>query len=688
MATQHSLKRGKFASVHSSPRAESSTRYSKHDVKLKRIEEVMQADVSLDEKLLESRSQKRTKKLAKGLLPETEAVMRLTDQLKVRDRYIEVLKAKVIDLCMDGKGVEHESNAAKDRAIQTLLTEKAEIIKQLQATEALVSANSEELEQLRKGVNTDKENLELEVEGLMEESEKMKAELAARDSTLKNMKGDLAQLSKIVQEMTQLNGELNEKVQSMNTEMEKKNIDYYQAMTKAQHIDDTEKALSEQTGERLKLEERVQKLTESTNRLQELEELATEMRKLIGKLPGTEEENVVGAIKGLIPRFEGGFVRKPGDLAVLKDKVKQLEMEMRGKNHELSRSTTNEASLRNRLASQLSEFESWKKENSLTVDRLTRSIQTLKSGLDDIAERAEKLSNDYTKACGEAQKTATKVVNLQARAERAGEAARKATESDVKSQQMLKDAQQQLLQLKLSRTTQDSALTLREQKVRQETAKIKTLSDEIWKRDTQLLKKSAEIMKLEETIEMMKRTVHQQLTRNKLSAATDSVLINKVIEEKDKEIAALKAVLRHPGKGKGNPYQSTSPKNRGERGKQSPLGNSSPNLTSRLVDELLADIQRLFNLQSTLKSGSTPAVEEVQALVSGYTEGQDVDTVLQTYGKTLWDKVESFFSTHKAGVSGGSFSPELRKALNITAEQSLQPSEFLPLVKTVIISPN
>ena len=611
--------RKKGKSTHASPRNESVTKRTSYreDWKLKRVEEIMQSDVSLDEQLLIVNSSKRTKKLAGGLLPETEAVQRLTEQLQVRDRYIEVLKSKLIEICVES--LEHESVASKDRSIQSLMTEKTELLRKLHENEAILQQNQLELDQLRQGINSEKENLEQKVEVLTEETERLKGELSGKQALIASMKSDLVQLSTIIEEMTTLNNDLNEKITVVNGDMEKKSIEFYQAMSKAQHIEEVEKTLMEQIDAKNKLEEKVQKMSEGVARLQELEEVAREVKAVIGKLPGNEEEDLIGVIKGMIPRLEVGFVRPASDAAILKDKVKQLEMEMRGKNHELTRATTNEASLRTRLTAQLVEFDQWKKENLQTIDRLNKTISTLKKGFKGIEERAEKMDNEHVKLTGEVAKLTSKISTLQTKLDKSNESIKKTAENDSKSQQALKEIQKELLQLKIGRNLQDSALSLREQKVKQDQTRLKALSDQLWKKDTELLKKTAEIMKLEEAIGNLKNSIQMQQTRNK----TDSVAISRIFEEKDKEIAALKSLLRHPKVAKMN-------------GK---------------FEDLMTELAQIRE------------------------NGGDFESFME--------RLEAYLSGIKGQISSGSLGERVKNVLGVTGDETWSVGEFVAIVRKV-----
>ena len=84
-------------------------------------------------------------------------------------------------------------------------------------------------------------------EGLQDELEEAKAQLNLKNDQMEDTKGDMTQLAKIVQDMTALNNELNQKVSSMNSEMEKVNSDMFQCKLKAEHTENIEKDLVEAT---------------------------------------------------------------------------------------------------------------------------------------------------------------------------------------------------------------------------------------------------------------------------------------------------------------------------------------------------------------------------------------------------------------------------------------------------------
>ena len=60
-------------------------------------------------------------------------------------------------------------------------------------------------------------------------------------------------MSQIVQDMTKLNTDLNEKVSSLNSEIEKVNQDAFQAKKKAEHVENLERDLQEQVDEHTNL---------------------------------------------------------------------------------------------------------------------------------------------------------------------------------------------------------------------------------------------------------------------------------------------------------------------------------------------------------------------------------------------------------------------------------------------------
>jgi len=124
----------------------------------------------------------------------------------------------------------------------------------------------------------------------------------------------MVHLSKIVQDMTGLNNELNEKVASLNEELERLNEENFSAKKKAEHVDDLEKNIAEQGDENTNLLRQTKKqnalveylkgekssgetcFTENKTRMGEIEEKLNEMAE---KVKADGSESLAPLVQGL-----------------------------------------------------------------------------------------------------------------------------------------------------------------------------------------------------------------------------------------------------------------------------------------------------------------------------------------------------------------------------------------------------
>ena len=616
-----------------------SRRRPAEESKAKAIEDLLSSSSPGEDEALTAKSKERVSELTPSTLPESEAIKELSLQLLARDSYIEVLKNKLIDLSVGGKVLESESLAARDRSLQQHLREKADLLK---AVGQLETENQQLIQRSSDtATHTEKDNLELLIDGMTEESEQLKGQLAAKDGVLSSMKKDLEQLSGIIQEMTVLNKELNDKIARLNDEMETKNKEHYQAMVKAQHIEETEKALAEQTSETQKSEEKVKKMSESVSRVQELEEAAEQFRSaftaLEARIPA-ELRPQVDAVRTILPRFQVGSLRKQPEAAALKDKVKQLELELRAITRDFNRVSANEAALRTRLGTQEDEHEAAKQALKAVSEQLNKTVASLQGGLSGFAERNERLGEELQRAKGEAQKAATKVVNLQTKLEKANVAFAQANKAESKAIVALKEAQAQLSQLRLVKTTTEATLQMREQKVKEDAAKLKVLNEELWKRDTLILKKSTELLKSEEELKGLKASMQQIHSRTR--AAGESSTSGRSPEQKSSKSPALK-----------RPKVKSTP-------------SQQPELSFNPIQSLLGILAQALQLKSQLESGASPADSVVKAVVG---DGKErVETAVEQRIQGLARELETALAdgAKEVPVRDG----ELRRRLGLSRE--------------------
>lgn len=470
------------------------------------------------ETVLERKSRRRAEALAGSRLPETEAIAELRVQLMARDRYLEEVNEQLVQCTSQMKAQERDSVHQKERLIAQLMKEKGDLLLSVQTlqqeTQRLFQAQILASEPSGSPRDQTLETLRLDIEAL-------KGELAAKDTIVESLKQDLAKMTEIVFNLTNLNTELNAKVANLSLEAEEKGKAYSEVLAKAQYFEEAQKSLTELIFERESLEDQVTKLTEKMPKLEELEQIAgqfnTDFASLESQMP-TEIAPQVESLRKLLAPFQAGTLPKPSDMVLLRNKVRQQEVELRAAGRDQARQSKNEAALRSRISEQEASHSAFQATMKQTVEGLKETITTLQKGFDNFATRYEELGKKLEKTYSEAQVTQGKLASVQSSCATAYSAAHQAAKAEARAQIALKDAQLQISVMQIGKNTVDAALQLREARVKEGTARLKALSDEVWKRDSLLLKKTAEVLSLQEQVKALQVTLVQCQMRAKLDA--------------------------------------------------------------------------------------------------------------------------------------------------------------------------
>ena len=168
-------------------------------------------------------------------------------QLEARDRRIYDLNKQILELqaTLKSRSSEGKDSKQKSQQISVLEEEVEKLNNHLTSVKNSRDILKKEFETARRDWEEEKESLEMVQEGLMEEQEGFKTQIAKKCDEVNEVKKDIIELSKIISMMTGLNKDLNEKVETMNHEMEGLNTKYFEAIAKAQHIDEIEASLKE-----------------------------------------------------------------------------------------------------------------------------------------------------------------------------------------------------------------------------------------------------------------------------------------------------------------------------------------------------------------------------------------------------------------------------------------------------------
>ena len=486
----------------------SPTRYSLSPMRKRQSSSSLYADILagpfLDGERLQSRSRTRIQEISRGLLPETEALHDLQTQLIARDQYIETLKERTIDSKIDTKSTLSESLKAKEKVIHVLCKEKIDLLKTIQQMEEEIKRR----ENSHRNGDEEKSKFKLEIEELRLENANLMGKIRANSEIFNNTKSDLTQLSGIIQGMTSLNTELNDKILQLNTENEAKNKEFYEAAAKAKNIEEMEKLMIDLKAEKLKLQGKIDAIEAENREFGEFfRKISLEIERFKVDLP-SEFHSKLTEISSEFVRFQSSNSHFSRSNSIsYQSKISLLQTELASKKQEILTIQAHESALSSRLTSfetqqntQISEFQ-------FVIMQLKSTISTLQKGLTEITNRFAKITMESEKVMGEQAKTELKYTILQVKMDKMIQNLGNAK----KNKAILKELQGEIGQLRTAKGTLETTLLLCEQKNKADSLRIKVLNEELWKRDTHILKLGKEMTKLEEKMGVLRlQLVHKK----------------------------------------------------------------------------------------------------------------------------------------------------------------------------------
>jgi len=439
--------------------------------------------------------------LANGLIPESEALTELQSQLLMRDQYIETLKERLVEGRSEAKAGEGEGVRARERLVQQLCKEKLEVGKTVQTLQ-------EELQRRDKDASRreeEKSALQAEIDEIHTQNAALQSQIQTKEALIESMKADLAQLAEIIQGMTSLNTDLNDKVLKQTEENEDRNRECYEAVAKSAHMQEMEQLLQEATAQKLKLEGSLG-LGQAFESL--VERIKAEFSAFQAELPGELQPkitNILTLLSQLVPTAS----LKSGDSQSLQGKVSVLQNELLSKRQQLLTLQTSETALSTRLSRLEADHQLQLQASATVIEQLNETVATLQKGVSGLADRYEGLRREYEKVAGERGKYEVKVGLLQGKLDKAIQM----LAQNNRTSGQAKDFQAQFSQLKGVKNSLETALLLRDQKAKTDAARLRALSEELWKRDTHILKQGKEAVKLEEQLGRLRLLLAQAKAR-------------------------------------------------------------------------------------------------------------------------------------------------------------------------------
>jgi chromosome segregation ATPase len=542
-------------------------------------ESISQIDLgSYNDTDIEIKSRERTLELLRDKMKDfdSEAIK----QLEARDRRINDLNKQILELqaTLKSRTSEGKDSKQKSKQISVLEEEVERLNNQLTSVKSSRDILKKEFETARRAWEEEKESLEMVQEGLMEEQEGFKTQIAKKCDEVNEVKKDIIELSKIISMMTGLNKDLNEKVETMNHEMETLNTKYFEAIAKAQHIDEIEASLKEYASaaqvngaNAIRYQKRLEKLENERNELgnasraavQTIQTALTSLQQTIAVInnlqPATLDSGKTAASNQLTDLHKElanirreiakntpaeRVISEPNGLNTDKSMMPESEQSSSELTKKIKAMERKEASLIAHLKSLEKFINARSSERDNSFDNLKRRLDAEISSNAQLKEKIDNLRRDIETKDVNLSKLQTKVINLTDRVEYYLNKA-KADEQRFSTYEIeITDIKEKLMAYKKERLGFDKEIKAKERRIGQILKQVAIFQDELWRRDTESVRKAKELKAVEDKaleLEEGNKKLHSEI-KDRVTKEIEK--FNSVMEEKDREINLLKEMLR------------------------------------------------------------------------------------------------------------------------------------------------
>lgn len=495
----------------------------------------------------------------------------LTEQILIRDQRIDELNSRLV-ISEAKLKVKKELGAAKLKETIAKLTQE------LQSIQAARGKDEEAIAQLRSELNEwkakaedEKEAGELLSEALTEETEAAKAELEQKKGQVSEVKKDIVQLSKIIQDMTKLNSELNAKIDTINKDTSRMSTDYYAAVAKAEHTEQLEKDLAEYISSNQWHEKQTNKLNEtlakSYNSKLAIESASREVQATLQQLSGLVEDissltasndprvSVLAAkvtegfkaVRHRLKQVTPDEVAKPPqplDENVLQAQLREARLQLKDKDRRQARNQVEIANLTRKLARIEIQHGKELSESNEAGDRTQKRANILLEQVSGFSDRLDQLRNELGKKEADLQKAQTQVMHLQNRIEDMKRKVREHVDKSAALEKLMKDQRALIIKMQTGRFEEEKQIALKEMKALKSSSKSQALQEELYFKDTELIKKNKELHHLQQQLadfEAKYKAVQAKLKSASTEGAEEYV---KLLDEKTREIDILKGMVR------------------------------------------------------------------------------------------------------------------------------------------------
>ena len=471
--------------------------------------------------------------------------------LLIRDQQINSLNKTILGLRTEIKISEDQirknDHSAKISALQRELN-SLKIEKE--AFEESIKRVKDEFEAAQANWDDEKDSLLLQQEAVVEEQQGLTARLNAKDSELRSVKEDIQQLARIVSEMNKINHDLHDKIQAMNENIEKMQTKYSKAKAKARIVKELEeKLVTEMEGKneankkisfwsqffegKLKssFDLLIQSITVLTNRVE-----ASKVSTGIPDAELVELLNKANEITGVLQTansYSSDYLNmETSDTLVILSLLKQQQNQAFEQISNKTSKSPNDSILKQ------------KKETAENLSALSKLIDQQKDSYQILLGKNHSQLSDLEQKEANISKLKKKVLNQSSRLEKSKKKTQEMLNKETEYKNTIKTLQNKIEDLAEERKSTSNLLNVREKRIKATLLQIQVLREEIFNKDSEVIKKSKDILRLETFLEELKVQVQQVNSKVKISDFEALKKINSELEDKDKQIAMLKEMLR------------------------------------------------------------------------------------------------------------------------------------------------
>ena len=499
------------------------------------------------------------------------------DQLLARDRYISELNRTILDLksAMKSRGLTAGTSEGKnfEKEIENQEQAGLELRKENSSLSARLRKVEDEYRKARKSWEEERESLEIMNNALIEEEEGLKGSLEAKESETYEMAEAIKILQSAVERLTRLNSDLLSNVDKVNSEIQALNIKYYEANVKAVRAVELQKTIDEYIDLNYNQELKNAKLLTSVDslgrfikvsewvmdNLQNIEEHTKSREAALAKASADNVEKELLDIKlflnDTINNTQAIRQSIKKNIPVISPEDKTSEDILRSRNaqleNDLKKTMLTVKDFHQKESAYLEEIDGLKHTLEQTSLDYKNYMAKMKNQLDimkDVEEkfnaRIENFRTENEKNLADLYTTKAKFAHLTGKQEHFQKKRKELQESEDALQTENNELKNKLMIYNNDRQRTIKGSSTEEIRMKKAMSQLQILRDELFKKDTALVKKAREMIKLENEIESQKTNVQKLHSKMK---TIESEIIGKVsldLEDKDRQIEILKEMLR------------------------------------------------------------------------------------------------------------------------------------------------